>query len=67
MLDSVIESYMRKYPTLFVNQDDMQSMKSLICALSRYIYSSYTIGKGGNQFNELYLPWYLEALGNIEY
>lgn len=67
MLDSVFETYMRRFPQIFQNKDDRQLIKSLLCALSRYVYTSYSIGKGGNNFNEVYLPWYLELNGPINY
>lgn len=58
--DDVYERHLRENPGFKLDERRYQSVKSVINALSRYIYTSYAIGRGGNAFNEIYLPWYLE-------
>lgn len=57
-IDGVYETYLRTN----VGKEgsfEAQVIKQILCAISRYIYSSYAIGKGQNSFNEIYLPWTL--------
>lgn len=54
-VDGVYESYLRNN----VNKEGSlaaKTVKQIVAALSRFIYSSYTIGKGQNGFNKIYLP-----------
>lgn len=61
IVDGLYESHIRKHPGFKASRERQQRVKSVLCALSRYIYSSYSIGKGQNNFNNIYLPWYLET------
>lgn len=64
VIDGIFETYLRQYP-----QDEdsytLRIIKTIINALSRYIYSSYAIGKGQNSFNQVYLPWFLTPINKI--
>ncbi len=64
VIDGVYEKWLRSHPHL-EDSDDSREMKIVLNLLSRYIYSSYCIGKGQNAFNQAYLPWYLEPTDSI--
>lgn len=58
VIDGIFEKYLRDNPT-DENTIKVKVMKQIMCALSRYINSTYTIGQGQNAFNQVYLPWFL--------
>lgn len=60
VIDGIYENHIRKFPTFETDITRYQPAKAILNALSRFIYSSYAIGKGQNSFNQAYLPWYLE-------
>lgn len=60
VIDGIYENHLRKHPAFETDISRVQPVKEILNALSRYIYSSYSIGKGQNSFNMAYLPWYLE-------
>lgn len=63
-IDGVYESYLRNN----VNKEETLAskiVKQVIASLSRYIPSSYSVGKGQNAFNKIYLPWTLKPLDAI--
>lgn len=65
-IDNVYETYLRTVSKSNNNAVKSKVIKEIICALSRFIYSSYAIGKGQNSFNEVYLPWFLEPSSALE-
>lgn len=55
VVDGIFEKYLRDNAGAS-DREQLRAVKAIINALARYIYSSYTIGKGQNSFNEVYLP-----------
>lgn len=64
-IDLLFEAYIREHPEK-ENSIELKAIKQLTAALSRYIYSSYAIGRGQNSFNKIYLPWYLKPVTAIK-
>lgn len=64
-LDGLFEKYIRNNPG---TEDRIQyrAVKQVVAALSRYLYTSYAIGKGNNSFNEIILPWFLRPIDGID-
>ncbi|MCS5736428.1 hypothetical protein [Herbiconiux daphne] len=55
VIDSLFDNYQKTH--YGANEDTHYlAVKEFTVALSRYIYSTYSIGKGQNNFNEVYLP-----------
>lgn len=71
VVDGLYESHIRKHPTFRASKERQQRVRATICALSRFIYSSYAIGKGQNDYHQMYLPWFFEpaadATGTLDY
>lgn len=64
VIDGIYEKHLRDFPAFITDPARFQPAKEIINALSRYIYSSYSIGRGQNSYNMAYLPWYLEPYIN---
>jgi len=60
-VNNLFHTYKRKHPG-FEKTLGGQITKSIIVALSQYISSNWSIAKGENSFNEVYLPWTLELI-----
>lgn len=60
IIDGLYETHIREFPEFLKEKQRKNLFLSLLISLSRYIYSSHCISSGCNDFNQIYLPWYLE-------
>lgn len=64
VLDGLYQKWLRDNK---IDENDPRAIivKILINLLSKYIYGSHSVGKGDNAFNQVYLPWYLQANNSL--
>lgn len=60
IIDGLYETHIREFSEFLQEKQRKNLFLSLLISLSRYIYSSHCISNGCNDFNQIYLPWYLE-------
>lgn len=60
VVDGIFETHIRRHPAFLETPERFQPFRAMLAALSRFLYTSYAIGKGANSFNQLYLPWFLK-------
>lgn len=51
VIDSIFDKHMRTAGRM--DDPNRKSLRQMICALSKFIYSSYAIGGGNNSFNAI--------------
>lgn len=67
VVDGMIENYKATHPDFLSDKIRYQMFFGILASLSHIVYSSYCFGGGRASFNKVYLPWFLEVEGNIQY